>query len=827
MTELHPCFGQYVCLRDKPNDKEALLILRKLASQVKPIMRQRGWKVKTLAEFYPDEPNLLGLNVGKTDRILIRLRYPHDPRQFVPFDHTLDTLLHELSHIVWGPHDAKFHALWNELRSEAETLRSQGYSGEGFLTTGNVLGGKRISQDEARRRARTTALAAEKRREQAKRLGKTLGGQGNVSKPQNPKNLRQAMLEAAEKRRTDVTNGCASTNLNEKKKQTLVDQALSNGFKTMAEEEDANDVAIVQAYIELMEEERASQSATGENAEIVDLTQDLDSPAWIDVVFWAVLYRGPWFMEEFLAWSNVSQHAVNSAFALVELFLTRTERPPIFHLLFLIILLALYLALAYVTRAAQGWYTYSFLDPATGGSGRVAAYIFGILAAVVVIFWVLWLLVWLRRWLTESVLGLKGKLNRRDAGAADVEMSTAFSKQFVWPMQDGSAFGTHRACNWLQELPIYDPDKKMTTVKPGATIMLKISTNAHTHEYAKRPSGHYKIYLAGDSGTHITVSSQLTDDRVVFKAPANKYAHIIGDPSSGSFNGDPGFSWLPFKLVDPSGKALPPGVYNFVWTWWWASSAGSKDGSFNDFMVPSYSSCFDVRIDEAAEDAGFLTAYVKNDPNAHVTLIGNTTSPGAKDLTSPWPPYPSGYLTTNYDGGDPNGASAKRSFQPFFKTAIAAVKMPEPLSKRIQPIKAWSKAQLLLAIVSPSGMEPVTEFPKNLTASGFITANGANEIPVTEKLKPLVIGPGSGFGETVFYTNTTDPLLDPKSSNYTMTVSTPLGNGPTGAGGPVQTGQGAFYEKKGSSVSAVSATPTSKGGFYKPQRRGYWAKRSS
>lgn len=41
-------------------EKEALFILKKIASVVKPIMRARGWVVRELAEFYPNEQNLLG-----------------------------------------------------------------------------------------------------------------------------------------------------------------------------------------------------------------------------------------------------------------------------------------------------------------------------------------------------------------------------------------------------------------------------------------------------------------------------------------------------------------------------------------------------------------------------------------------------------------------------------------------------------------------------------------------------------------------------------------------------------------------------------------------
>lgn len=75
---------------------------------------------------------------------------------------------------------------------------------------------------------------------------------------------------------------------------------------------------------------------------------------------------------------------------------------------FLVIFLALYLALAYVTHATQGWYPYSFLDPKHGG-GRLAGYIIGILAAACVIFGIVWFAIWARNKMTQK-LGFEGKL---------------------------------------------------------------------------------------------------------------------------------------------------------------------------------------------------------------------------------------------------------------------------------------------------------------------------------------------------------------------------------------------------------------------------------
>lgn len=244
MREIDAHFDAYEHLKHLPREQEALHMLRKAASLVKPMMRKRGWKVQTLAEFLPDDPRLLGLNVNRTERILIRLRYHHDSRQFLPVEQITDTLLHELSHIVWGPHDQNFHNLWNELRTEHESLVSKGYTGEGFLSEGHKLGGKRIPLDEMRRQAR---IAAEKRRSLNKGSGQKLGGKPTL----RGVDMRKVIADAATRRNT-ITKGCASGTKNAGQ---LSSDASKNGFRTKAEENDANDRAIAQALAELMEEE--------------------------------------------------------------------------------------------------------------------------------------------------------------------------------------------------------------------------------------------------------------------------------------------------------------------------------------------------------------------------------------------------------------------------------------------------------------------------------------------------------------------------------------------------------------------------------------------
>ena len=152
-----------------------------------------------------------------------------------------------LSHIVHGPHDEHFHNLWNQLRDEHEHLIRKGYTGEGFLSKGHKLGGStRIPMHEARRRARA---AAERRKTLSAGSGQKLGG-APVRRGQD---IRKVIADAATRRAT-VTKGCASGTSTEREK-AIVQETNKNGFRTKAEEEDANEEAIMLAFIDLVQEE--------------------------------------------------------------------------------------------------------------------------------------------------------------------------------------------------------------------------------------------------------------------------------------------------------------------------------------------------------------------------------------------------------------------------------------------------------------------------------------------------------------------------------------------------------------------------------------------
>ncbi|KAJ6518202.1 hypothetical protein C8R47DRAFT_960011 [Mycena vitilis] len=150
-------------------------------------------------------------------------------------------------------------------------------------------------------------------------------------------------------------------------------------------------------------------------------------PLMVTIVFWAIQFTPDKFDTPVNAWSNVSHHALNSAFALFEIFFSRAVRPPWIHGPLVVLLLGGYACIAYITHATQGFYPYGFLNPAQKSRGALAGILIGMGALAAATFGVAWLLIWLRLHITENVLGWPGKFSRRDMSedrVTDVEMNS-------------------------------------------------------------------------------------------------------------------------------------------------------------------------------------------------------------------------------------------------------------------------------------------------------------------------------------------------------------------------------------------------------------------
>ncbi|CAM1504362.1 Fc.00g019530.m01.CDS01 [Cosmosporella sp. VM-42] len=113
-------FGAYKTLAGYPREEEAFQILRKVAKVVKHAMKARNWGVRTLAEFYPGDETLMGVNTDRGHKIQLRLRCSSDENSFLPFEDIMDTMCHELAHMNHDHHTSKFNRLWEELNHECE-----------------------------------------------------------------------------------------------------------------------------------------------------------------------------------------------------------------------------------------------------------------------------------------------------------------------------------------------------------------------------------------------------------------------------------------------------------------------------------------------------------------------------------------------------------------------------------------------------------------------------------------------------------------------------------------------------------------------------------
>ncbi|KZP28830.1 WLM-domain-containing protein [Athelia psychrophila] len=215
----------YTHLKDRPKSDQALPMLRKIASLVKPIMRKHRWTLPVLAEFFPASPNLIGLNVNGGQKICLRLRPASAPDTFYEETEVVGTMLHELTHNVHGPHDEKFYKFLAGLEDEYYALQRSGYSGEGFFSKGQRVG---TTHDLPPHLARAKALAAAEKR---RRMGLMSGG-GRVggSAAQKGMNPRQLAAEAADRRARDGT-ACDSGELatreaDKASKESIEDKAI-------------------------------------------------------------------------------------------------------------------------------------------------------------------------------------------------------------------------------------------------------------------------------------------------------------------------------------------------------------------------------------------------------------------------------------------------------------------------------------------------------------------------------------------------------------------------------------------------------------------------
>lgn len=128
-------------------------------------------------------------------------------------------------------------------------------------------------------------------------------------------------------------------------------------------------------------------------------------PVVVTAVYWAFLADASTFADPFTSWSNITFHIFNTVFLVVDLDLGR-NRLYVGYSIFCVVVLGFYLGLVYVVHGAQNIWVYNFFDP-TRPNAKVAAFIVGILAAEIVVFFIVWGLIHMRDWIFPRGRGVR------------------------------------------------------------------------------------------------------------------------------------------------------------------------------------------------------------------------------------------------------------------------------------------------------------------------------------------------------------------------------------------------------------------------------------
>jgi len=206
--ESSPCpneIGEIKEMQRGAGAAERRATLFRIASLIAPIVRKHGWFVQSFGEFMPRFVGLLGMNVNKGQKILIRLRAAHDG-VVMPLEHLVDVTLHELAHIDISCHSAEFYKLLDQLRGEFEAGAGKigTVMGNSFEGVGYKLGGahRKVENPMTSKERRSAALVAAERRRGGNVGGNLLGGFSYDAKL----TPRERAFQAAERRRRDASS---------------------------------------------------------------------------------------------------------------------------------------------------------------------------------------------------------------------------------------------------------------------------------------------------------------------------------------------------------------------------------------------------------------------------------------------------------------------------------------------------------------------------------------------------------------------------------------------------------------------------------------------
>lgn len=192
----NPHIQKVAVLQRKPSRDDALSLLKETAKRVSYIMKENKFRVGMLVEFCPKDKRLLGMNMNRGAKILLRLRNPNDEFRFLPMECIMGTMLHELTHNLHGSHDNRFYSKLDDLTARQWVIEQQGLF-DTFLGQGRRLGG-------STRPSPSHQVQLQKRPTRSR--GRKLGGS------RAPRGTPREMAALAAQRRAKDSRSCGDSN---------------------------------------------------------------------------------------------------------------------------------------------------------------------------------------------------------------------------------------------------------------------------------------------------------------------------------------------------------------------------------------------------------------------------------------------------------------------------------------------------------------------------------------------------------------------------------------------------------------------------------------
>jgi hypothetical protein len=121
-SDTHPNYRVHASrsMPSLPDQQRANEMLCQLIRVTQPLLIRRQLRVMNLIEFYPKNGSLLGLNVNRGVKIMVRLRAHDQPQQFLDMESVLGTFVHELVHNLVSEHSFEFYSLLDTLEGEVQ-----------------------------------------------------------------------------------------------------------------------------------------------------------------------------------------------------------------------------------------------------------------------------------------------------------------------------------------------------------------------------------------------------------------------------------------------------------------------------------------------------------------------------------------------------------------------------------------------------------------------------------------------------------------------------------------------------------------------------------